>query len=76
MYSAAVAASIVSSDFLSKAGTMYIGERVWNRVRRLQPLLLGRLQRQPGVYSRWSGLSCVGELGQEEQGRHGVSFGD
>jgi hypothetical protein len=23
----------VSSDFLTKAGTMYLGERVWNRVR-------------------------------------------
>lgn len=28
-----VAASIVSSDFLTKAGTMYLGERVWNRVK-------------------------------------------
>ena len=27
-----MAASIVSSDFLSKAGTMYIGERLWNKV--------------------------------------------
>lgn len=30
--SAKMAASIVSSDFLSKAGTMYLGERLWNKV--------------------------------------------
>lgn len=33
MHSAKMAASIVSSDFLSKAGTMYLGERVWNKAR-------------------------------------------
>ena len=32
--SAKMAASIVGSDFLSKAGTMYIGERMWNKVDR------------------------------------------
>lgn len=30
---ARMAASIVGSDFLSKAGTMYLGERMWNKVR-------------------------------------------
>lgn len=65
--SAAVAASIVSSDFLSKAGTMYLGERVWNRVS-------GDTRRRAGmgrtVHGNTSLISFLPRLG----GTHHVSL--